>query len=291
MASAQRGGGQSNALVLRQTVEKRIEQSAALCRRAGIEPDAFQRVVFHALRRNRSLVNADPASIDQALSKSLELGLLPDGNQAAIVVYKGQATLLPMIEGRLMLARQAQPGISFHTGVVYEGDEFEYVDGLEVVLRHVPNPEADRKPDKLRAAYAIARLPGANHYIEHEVHFLRDLIRYRDRSSARKGPWTTDFAEMCKKTTLGQLLKRLPKVPGQTAITHDMDYVDYDEIQDVDVDEAEPVVEAEVVEAKPNGKPKQVAPPEPSADNVPDAIPDEAYQDEQPVDESDPFDY
>ena len=42
-----------------------------------------------------------------------------------------------------------------------------------------------------------------------------DKARAKSAAKSAKAPWATDFAEMCEKTVLGPVLKRLPKVPGQ----------------------------------------------------------------------------
>ena len=153
-----------------------------------------------------------------ALVYCIQAGLLPDGKQAAIVPFnlKGvkTATLLPMMEGKLHLARRATPGLSLRVRVVYKDDEFEYSEGLKPVLNHTINPNADRRDNNVMAAYAVAVLPGASEP-EFEVFYRADIDRYRSFSRSKDGgPWVTHFAEMAKKAVLGQLLKRLPKAVG-----------------------------------------------------------------------------
>ena len=145
-------------------------------------------------------------------------GLLPDGHEAAIVPFNNrsagtkEATLIPMIEGRLKLARRATAGLSLRVRVVYACDAWEYEDGLSPVLKHTPK-DGDKRDESIVAAYAVANLP-ASIDPEFEVFSKADIDRFRGYSRGQGGPWKTHYPEMAKKAVLGQLLKRLPKAVG-----------------------------------------------------------------------------
>ncbi len=188
----------------------------------GITPEVFARVAVNSLLANPMIAECDPPELKRAVMNSIELGLLPDGRQAAILPFKKKgggvgATLVPMIEGRILLARRACPGIVLRVRAVFREDIWSYSDGLIPAIKHEPNPEASRTDDDLIAVYAIAHQPKAP-APEFEVMFSGDITRYRAKSRAGskgKGPWATDYIEMAKKTVMGQLLKRLPKVAGE----------------------------------------------------------------------------
>ena len=127
-----------NQLAVKGTVEKRVQDSKALLERMGITPEAYERVVLNALIRNPALQDCDRTSLGHRGGRTaFKRGLLPDGKQCAIVPFKNRdnapaavATVIPMIEGRLMLARRATPGLALRVRVVYQDDEWDYSEGL-----------------------------------------------------------------------------------------------------------------------------------------------------------------
>ena len=273
-----------NQLAVRGTVEKRVQDSKPLLERMGITPEAYERVVLNALIRNPQLAECDRSSLDVAVADCIQAGLLPDGKQCAIVPFKPRnapaalATVIPMIEGRLMLARRATPGLSLRVRVVYQDDEWDYSEGLHVTLKHKPNPLADKRDENVIVAYAVAHLPYSTQP-EFEVMDRPTIDRYR-RFSRSDNIWQTHFVEMAKKAVLGQLLKRLPKAVGapdtpaeipEDWVT-DLDFTDpYDQEPQVDTQTGE-VLEAvanevNVIVEAPKQQPRQrqqpEAPPEP----------------------------
>ena len=207
---------QNDQQVVQATVSRRVQNSQELLVRMGITVEAYERIALHALLMNPTLAECSHDSIDRALIEALNAGLIPDGHQAAIVPYRDkngapQATLIPMIEGRLMLARRAAPGVTLRVRVVFHDDEWTYEEGLHPRVRHIPSATGKHDAQSVIAAYAIAKMPSSTEQ-EYEVMSRGDLDRYRGYSRARNGgPWETHYVEMCKKTVLGQLLKRLPK--------------------------------------------------------------------------------
>ena len=204
-------------------ISHRVDQSKALLHFAGISPAVFERVALNAILQNPDLAECGRDSLRTAIIRCAEMGLLPDGRQAAIWGVKERdkphktAICVPMIEGRLHLARKATPGIGITVRAVFEDEKekFTHIEGLDPVLRHVPVPDADRRDEKVFAVYAIARIPGGAGP-EFEVMYRSTINRYKNLSRAQGAgaPWKMHYAEMAKKTVLGQLLKRLPKMPG-----------------------------------------------------------------------------
>ena len=186
---------------LSQQIARRIDGASVLCERHNLSTDIYKRIAIHAIINTPALLSCDRASVMYSLMKALEAGLIPDGNQAAIVPFKGRATLIPMIDGKLMLARRAVPGIRFDSAVVYDGDSFDCERGVHPHLRHTPSLSSRRRPQDVQGAYALAFWP--DDVVTFEVLTQEELLRYKARSpSARskgKTPWETDYAEMCKK--------------------------------------------------------------------------------------------
>ena len=195
-------------------------KESALVERMGISVEVFEREGLNALLHNPWLVDCDQASFERALVSCIQFGLVPDGRDAAIVPFaakggKRQATLMPMVQGLMRLARNASPGLRLRARLVFAGDVFDYWEGLEPGLSHVPSVSSERGDANIVACYAVAEfVDGAR---EFEVMFRCELVAARERSpSSRKAgsPWQTFFGEMCKKTVLKRLLKRLPFLPG-----------------------------------------------------------------------------
>ena len=78
--------------------------------------EQYERVMLNALLQSPGLAECSNESLDLAVMHCIQAGLLPDGKQAAIIPFNSKqgkiATLVPMIEGRIMLARRATPGLT-----------------------------------------------------------------------------------------------------------------------------------------------------------------------------------
>ena len=196
---------------VKERIEYVVDRNAALLERAGYSGEAYCRVVLNAMVQTPQVAECEMGSLQQALIDAMNAGLVPDGRESAIVPYKGKAQLIIMIEGRLKLAQQATKGLVVRSMAVYEGDEWEYSEGLTAHLAHVPNPGASNAPEDMTYVYAIARLPGATEP-QYDVMSRATVDRYRAYSaSPARGPWATHFEEMAKNAVLKRLLKRLPK--------------------------------------------------------------------------------
>ena len=194
-------------------VSRRVELSAPILEAAGISQEAYKRVVLNAFVLNPAIAECDLSSIDAAIMHSINLRLLPDGKDAAIVPMKGRATFIPMIAGQVKLAHQASRGLALRTRVVYKDDEWEYSEGLYPTLKHTPSPTGSRADADVIAVYAVARVNSSADAM-YEVLLRGDIDRYRGYSASKSGPWSTHYAQMAEKTVLRRLLRRLPMPAG-----------------------------------------------------------------------------
>ena len=197
--------------VMRDKITDRVKISAALIKRMGITAEVYERIALNAMLLVPELERCSPDSMDKAIIDSITSGLVPDGKEAAIVPFKNTATLIPMIQGALKLARRATPGLSIRVRLVYREDHFEYSEGLRAELDHRPNPHASQHDKDIIAAYAVATMPGG-YEPEFELMFRGELDRRKAMSRRpNAGPWADHYGEMCKKAVAKQVLKRLPK--------------------------------------------------------------------------------
>ena len=196
---------------VKERIEYAVELNAPLLERSGYSAEAYCRVVLNAMVMTPQVAECDTASLQQALLDAMNAGLVPDGRESAVVPFKGKAQLIIMIEGRLKLAQQATKGLVVRSMAVYEGDKWEYSEGLRPRLDHVPNPDASNAPEDLIYVYATAQIPAALEP-QYDVMSRATVDRYRAYSaSPSRGPWATHFEEMAKNAVLKRLLKRLPK--------------------------------------------------------------------------------
>ena len=198
-------------------VQRRVELSAPLLEGIGVPVEVYQRTVLNAFVLQPALADCTPASIDAAIMRAINARLMPDGREAAIVAFKGQATFIPMIDGQVKLAHQATRGLSLRTRVVYAADDFEYSEGLYPVLRHTPAPQGSRTEEDVVAVYAVARATAGSEPV-YEVMLRGDIDRHRGYSPSRgRGPWDTHYQQMAEKTVLRRLLRRLPQPAGYSS--------------------------------------------------------------------------
>lgn len=183
-----------------------FKQQVALALPEGVKPERFQRVVVTALLDNPDLAGADPNSVFNAALHAAKDGLLPDGREAAFVMFRDKATYMPMIGGFRKIA--AEFGWAMRTRVVYENDTFDHELGADETIRHHPaRPGIER--GQLVAAYAVAKHRDGR--TEIEVVYGEDVAKARKVSRASdRGPWVEWPERMWEKTAGRRLFAKLP---------------------------------------------------------------------------------
>lgn len=175
---------------------------------AHVPVEKFTRVAMTAIQNNPSLQNADRRSLFGAIVRLAQDGLLPDGREAAIVMFKNQAQAMPMIAGVLKKIRQSGEVSRVSAHVVYENDEFVWKLGFDETVEHSP-PPLDKPRGKPIGAYATAVLKDGSQLCE--VMSLEEIEQVRKVSrAANNGPWVSWWGEMARKTVMRRLSKRLP---------------------------------------------------------------------------------
>lgn len=177
-----------------------------------IPAERFKRVVLRSVQKSPDLLNADRASLFNAAMDAANDGLLPDGREAAFVVFNTKQgkkiQYMPMIFGVLKKIRNSGELKAISVRVVYAGDQFRY--WIDENGEHLTYEAADN-PDKsiVRRVFAQALTKDGGVYIE--VMDVEDIEKVRAVSRAKNnGPWVDWWEEMAKKTVLRRLAKRLP---------------------------------------------------------------------------------
>ena len=181
-----------------------------------ISPEKFERTVLTAMNNTPDLLNADKRSLFNACSKAAQDGLLPDGREGALVIFKDKTgkklvTWMPMVAGLVKKIRQSGEIESIGAKIVYQKEiddgKFEFLisDGRET-LRHQPMLWGDRGAKVL--VYAYARYKSG--YVEYYPIHADDIEKRRKASRSQTGPWQSWTEEMWLKTAIRGIAKRLP---------------------------------------------------------------------------------
>jgi len=188
----------------------------------------FTRVAMTAIQNTPSLLNIDRKSLFGELIKCSQDGLLPNGEEAAIIPFKNQAKYMPMVKGILKKVRNSGELASITSQIVYKNDEFEfYVDEDGEHLKHRPNMFSDR--GEIIGVYAIAKTKDGAFYVE--VLSMADINSIKNMSKGKNTPWGGPFAgEMMRKSAIRRLSKRLPMSTDlEAVIKADDDMYELDE--------------------------------------------------------------
>ncbi len=186
-------------------VTMRPEFAKALPKHVPVE--RFERVALTAVNSSPDLLKADRTSLFAACVKAAQVGLLPDGREAALVTFGGKVQFMPMVAGIMKLVRNSGELLSMSTACVRTCDQFEHwTDEEGEHFKHVPN--YDQQGD-VRLVYAFAKTKDGGRYLEvmsmEQVNMVRAVSRSKD-----SGPWKSWPDEMARKTVFRRLSKRLP---------------------------------------------------------------------------------
>ncbi|MBL4837009.1 MAG: recombinase RecT [Kordiimonadaceae bacterium] len=189
---------------------------------AHIPSEKFARTAITAIKNAPDLAQAfqqNPTSVFSSLMKAAQDGLVPDGREAALVVFNSKnrqtgewlktAQYMPMVAGIMKKVRNSGEIAALNEPqIVYKGDEFILKLGDNPTLTHNPNLFGTRG-DPI-GAYAVAKLTDGT--VQRSFMSVEDINKRRAVSKASgKGPWVDWWDEMAKKTVLKQLCKYLPQ--------------------------------------------------------------------------------
>lgn len=202
---------------LRQAIE-RMAPEFKMALPSHVTPDKFIRVAMTAINGNPELRDADRKSLYGAVTKLAQDGLLPDGREAALVIFntKNRQTnqwekrvqAMPMIAGLLKLMRQSGEVAWVDAHIVCQNDRFVYRPGLDDVPVFEPDWFGDRGAPI--GAYAIAKLK-TGEIVPPEIMSVAAIEKVRSVSRSKdKGPWVDWWEQQALKTVLRRFLKRLP---------------------------------------------------------------------------------
>lgn len=195
-----------------------------------ISIEKFQRVVITAINKNAQLVEADRLSLLNACVECATDGLLPNGKEAALVIFNSKNRVtqswekkvqyMPMVAGIYKKAHNSGEFKVFRAEVVHKNDEFSYETGFEVNLTHKP---ALDDPGEITHVYSAVIMQDGTRDLE--VMRFKEIEDVRATSKASDdGPWSGAFwGEMAKKTVIRRHAKRLPLSTELERVIHNVD--------------------------------------------------------------------
>jgi recombination protein RecT len=197
----------------------RLHKKGELALPKTIPFEAFQNALIVAVTDNPQILNCSNASLFKAVRTLAGAGLIPDGREAAIVPFKGEAQAMPMVYGLIKTARNSGKITSLWADVVYDGETIEiWIEDGERKWNHCTNDgskiDAMSRGGQIRGAYAVAKMTDGT--VDFQP-MSREEIEKRRRASANQkdpnnpsGIWEKWYDEMAKKTVIRNLCKRLP---------------------------------------------------------------------------------
>jgi phage RecT family recombinase len=207
-----------------QQLDQQAENFRALLP-SHISLEKFKRVVVVAVSQNPDLFRADRRSFFNAAQKCAADGLLPDGREAALVVYNTKMKVklpdgtqqeqwvpmtqyLPMVAGIRKRMRNSGEVTSAEAYVVYKNDKFFQKLGDDPAIVHEPPVFGVDRGEPV-GAYAIIRLK--NGEILREAMDYAEIERVRAVSRSKDGPaWRNWWSEMARKVVLRRCSKAAP---------------------------------------------------------------------------------
>ena len=191
-----------------------------------IPPARFQRNLLNLIMQKPEMLQYDARLVYREVSKAAALGLLLDpqlGEGYIVPVWNAKANrrdpeLRCGYRGLIKLARQSGDIANLYPGAVHERDHFLADEGTEKRLEHQPDYTKPR--GKPVCYYAVVIYKDGTKDFEvmdmesiYEIRAKSDGWRAFQSGKIKSTPWSTDEGEMCKKTVLRRLLKRVPQSP------------------------------------------------------------------------------
>lgn len=191
-----------------------------------IPPAKFKQIVISELKKNSKLIEAfiqNPISMFASILAGAEIGLIPSELLGHFFLIprnikqadgKYKLTVCPQIgyKGIIEILQRSGDITRIHTEIVYEGDEFEEISGLEPTILHVKKSNT-RTADKITHVYAVAK----NKFGEKEFTVLtrQEILAIQSLSPYNNDLYFNDKKDpmrwMERKTAIFQLAKMLPK--------------------------------------------------------------------------------
>lgn len=207
--------------------------------------DTFASALRIYLQSHPIILNSPIKDVLSQAFRAMCDGLIIDGQESAIIPFKGKLAYVPMLKGSIKMIYRTGIVSSVNAYVVYESelDSFEEVMGTNPQIIHRRNKAPH---GKIVASYAVAKLKDGGDVFavvyQPDIERAMPEKRKKQDGSDYTTPWDTHPSEMWKKTAVHRLRKLMPlNMVASEAIQYHESRQEYDETIDVESSEAEPI--------------------------------------------------
>lgn len=189
------------------------KKQIALALPKHLNADRMARIALTCFRTTPKLAECDPTSVFAAVIQAAQLGLEPGLNgRCYLIPYGNTCQFIPGWKGLVELVNRSGRA-SVWTGVIYQGQKFDYQQGDSPRLS-IPDISNEDNPDLIAYTYAVGRVKGADQPVI-ELWSREKIERHRDRyNKVGKAHYSYKHWEMyARKVPLLQVLKYLPSTP------------------------------------------------------------------------------
>jgi recombination protein RecT len=190
-----------------------MEDEFAACLPKILPLDMFIRVALTGFRKVPELLNANRKSLLGALLETARLGLAPCTEEASLVPFGNEITLIVGYQGYVQLMYRSGLVGQVEVDMVFEADEWEYTKGDGGRFFHKPNIIAENAGERgaplFTYSYATL-LTGGRTKVAITTH-ARALALQKEYGRKPKSAWNTNFHGMWLKSPIRQVQKYAPK--------------------------------------------------------------------------------
>ena len=194
---------------------------------SNVSQTKFKNAALAAIKRDPMILNASPRSLMVAFTQAAQDGLLPDGKEGVINVYKGEAKWNPMIAGIRRRARELD-NLLIDAQVVYKADKFVCRQGDDPAILHEPAQLGTPRGEMI-GAYAIFKREDGD-ILHREVMDKQQVMDVKSQSKQQDGLlWGKFETEAWRKTVARRGIKTVPTSEGlMQIVTRDDDNFAFD---------------------------------------------------------------
>lgn len=189
-----------------------------------LTPEKMIRVVLTAATKNPDILLCTQYSLMGSVLTCAQLGLLPDNilGEAYLIpfwnnkIQQKECTVIIGYKGLCALAMRSGQVSIIYGRAVFDGDEFDYMQGTEEWIKHKPCDETD--PNKITHFYAVVKMKdGTTGFVvmsRKKVEAVRDAsANYAGSKDKASSVWGKRFEEMGLKTAVRRVLRTTPLSP------------------------------------------------------------------------------
>lgn len=173
-----------------------------------IDKEFFKKVFGITLASNPKFEQCDQTSLNSAICRCAEIGVLPNGRQAVLIPYGNKCEYQIMVAGFIEILDKA--GVRVYAENVYSNDSFKRTGGDNPAIHHAIDDFNPR--GEYRGTYAVFKDKATGDVIGREFIGLEDMAKIKAKSQ-NSNAWKDFEDEMRKKSVIKRGAKRLSLSP------------------------------------------------------------------------------